>query len=166
MQFPWRPYPATLPPPVRQFYRFPRPLPELRKILKPHPGQVCHATKNPSADGVRSRKSPARSALILVGNITYTEKRTRRAFVLPCSTQDIKDGSGRHVTYHARLQQILALVVAQCFKWKLVQGPVRRNDESCCCLRFGDRFQECPEKAFRGFYPRTLCAYFIDKLLR
>ena len=72
----------------------------------------------------------ARSALILVGNITYTEKRTRRAFVLPRSTQDIKDGSGRHVAYDARLQQILALVIAQGFKWKQVQGAVRRNDES------------------------------------
>src|SRR5208282_5988174 len=69
-------------------------LPSLRKILKAHPGQVRHATKNPSADGTWSRNSFARSALILVGNITYTEKRTCRSCVLARPTQDIKDGSG------------------------------------------------------------------------
>src|SRR5208282_3671981 len=134
-----------------------------RKILKPHPGEVRHATKNASADGVWRRNSPPRPTLILVGNITYTEKRTRRAFVLPRSTQGIKDGSGRHVTYHARLQQILALVIAQCLKWKQVQRPIRRNDESCCCPRFGDWLQEPLEQTFRGFYPCALCAYLIDK---
>src|SRR6202051_5248872 len=34
MQFPWRPYPATLPRPVRQFYRFPRLLPEFEEDLE------------------------------------------------------------------------------------------------------------------------------------
>src|SRR5208282_5934076 len=96
--------------------------PSLRKILQPHPGEVCYATKNPPADGVRSRDSPCRSPLILVSNITYSEKRTRRAFVFPGSTQDIKDGPGRHVTHDTRLQQILALVIAQSFEWKEVQG--------------------------------------------
>src|SRR6202011_1219317 len=106
--------------------------PGLRKILKPYPGEVCNATKNPSADGVWSRNSPARSPLILIGNITNAEKRTRRAFVLSGSTQDIKDGSGRHIAYDARLQKILPLVIAQSFEWKEVQGAVRRNDERCC----------------------------------
>src|SRR5580698_6503082 len=114
--------------------------PSLRKILKRNPGEVCHAAKNPSADGIWSRNSPARSALILVGNITYTEKRSRRAFVFPRSTQDIKDGPGRYVAHDTRLQQILALVIAQGFEWKEVQGAVGRNDERGCRLRFGDRF--------------------------
>src|SRR5450755_438784 len=44
MQFPWRPHPATLPPPVRQFYRFPRPLPEFEEDLEAasRTGLPCH----------------------------------------------------------------------------------------------------------------------------
>jgi len=34
MQFLWLPYPARLPPPVRQFYRFPLPLPEFEEDLE------------------------------------------------------------------------------------------------------------------------------------
>src|SRR6266705_7149718 len=44
MQFPWRPYPARLPPPVRQVYRFPRPLPEFEEDLEAasQTGLPCH----------------------------------------------------------------------------------------------------------------------------
>jgi len=80
-------------------------------------------------------------------------ERPRRGFVFARSTQNIKDGSGRHITYHARLQQVLALVIAQCFKWKQVQCPVRGNDESCSRLRFRDRLQEHSEQTFRVSTP-------------
>src|ERR1039458_7613382 len=44
MQFPWRPYPARLPRPVQQFYRFPRPLPEFEEDLEAASriGLPCH----------------------------------------------------------------------------------------------------------------------------
>src|ERR1039457_4388401 len=43
MQFPWHPYPARLPPPVQQFYRFPRLLPEFEEDLEAasRTGQPC-----------------------------------------------------------------------------------------------------------------------------
>src|ERR1017187_9988627 len=44
MQFPWSPYPARLPRSVRQFYRFPRPLPEFEEDLEGafRTGPPCH----------------------------------------------------------------------------------------------------------------------------
>src|ERR1019366_7463238 len=69
--------------------------PCFRKILKPHPRKVRHATDQPCADRVWSRYPAPSPSLILVGNITYTEKRTRRPSVLPLSPQCIKNGSGR-----------------------------------------------------------------------
>src|ERR1039458_6278031 len=44
MQFPWHSYPARLPPPVQQFYRFPRPLPEFEEDLEAasRTGLPCH----------------------------------------------------------------------------------------------------------------------------
>src|SRR5271157_5381222 len=101
---------------AKQHYRIPSDnftdsldlFPRFRKILKPHPGKVRHAPHQPCADRVWSRYPTPSPALILVGNITYTEKRTRRPFALARSPQYIKNGSGRHVAYDARPQQILA----------------------------------------------------------
>ena len=53
----------------------------LRKVVKPYPGQIRNAALNPPANRGRSRNSPSRAALILVGDITDSEKGSGSRFL-------------------------------------------------------------------------------------
>ena len=79
------------------------------------------------------------AALVLVCDITHSEKCSWGRFLFLSSSENVENGAGRHVAYHARLQQILALAISKRFERQQVQYTVRRDDKSGRCRGFRDR---------------------------
>ena len=102
------------------------------RSLKAIPDKIRNAAFDPSANRGRSRNSPARAALVLVGDITDCQKRFRSWFrAFSRAAKRVQNRAGRHVAYDVRLQEVLALAIAKRLKWKQVQYAVRCDDESC-----------------------------------
>src|ERR1700726_4423010 len=111
----------------------------LWKVMKAYPREISIAALNPATNRGRRRDSPSRAALVLVHDITDSEKGLGRRFLFLRAAKRVQNRTGRHVAYDARLQEILTLSIAKRLKRKKVQYCIRRDDEArrCGCFRDG-----------------------------
>src|SRR5271165_3675179 len=106
---------------------------------------------DPLPNIVWRRHFVARTALVFIGNVTQSEKWSRRLVLILSSSEQVENRRRGSVADDARFQEILALAVQKRFEWQQVQDAVGHNDESFArrCLR--NWFHQKPIKLFPLF---------------